>query len=79
MEKSYLISGSQGSGKTTILNQLKLEIKTPFCFDEVISVEEIEQNLKKANVVNKPCIIATQLYYKSIPLALLEKFTVITV
>lgn len=79
MEKSYLISGSQGSGKTTILNQIKNEMKNALCFDEVISVEEIEQNLKKANEANKPCIIATQLYYKSIPLALLEKFTVITV
>lgn len=77
VQKSILITGPQGSGKTTLMREILSLTNTKFYKDEVTSYEKIEEVYSKARLRRSFCVIATQMDLKDLPKQILSKFTIV--
>jgi dephospho-CoA kinase len=77
MKKSILITGRQGSGKTTKLKELLSNHSTMFYIDGAVSADEIESIHSAAVKANSFCVIATQLDIKSLSENVLSSFEIV--
>lgn len=77
MEKSILIIGQKGTGKTTLLNQLKEKHQCQFVFDGAIEVEDILSLESEAIKNDSKCIVTMQRYGFNPEHSINERFEII--